>query len=93
MGQFVATNILNQITNATTGSSTQKVDMAMCLSISPMMALSIGKKVLVFPRGEAWSEEKQNIVVGRGLGIDDGFLHVNIDQVTNMDSMFCVSGD
>jgi hypothetical protein len=76
MGQFVATNIMLQMISGAPGHSFQSdVDLVKCPPMKPMMALSIGETALVY-RGDdtgSWTEEVQEVVVGRGLGIDREF--------------------
>lgn len=73
MGQFAATNILRQIGAGTLIEEVKpSVDLVECPPMIPMMALSIGDTALVY-RGDqdgSWTEERQEAVVGRGLGID-----------------------
>ncbi|ATZ48284.1 Bcalo3 [Botrytis cinerea B05.10] len=70
MGQHVATNIVRQICSSRVKEN--PTALAVCPQIKPMMALSIGDTALVYPKDEndSWGEEQQNLVVGRGLGID-----------------------
>jgi len=74
MGQLVATNILRQIS-----STSMREQLVECPDMEPMMALSIGKTALVFRgEGDEWSEENQEMTVGRGLGIDGKYRTFNL---------------
>ncbi|TVY49855.1 Fe-regulated protein 8, partial [Lachnellula cervina] len=84
MGQFVATNLLMQIHGGAWAVPFKRLGDAVddnpvgltklvdCPPMKPMMALSLGKLALVY-RGDdsgEWTEEDQEAVVGRGLGIE-----------------------
>lgn len=85
MGQFVATNILRQLNNNAWASGLGVLNetavnesgprpgkaLLHCPPMKPMMALSIGNTALVYRGdGDSWTEEDQEVAVGRGLGID-----------------------
>ena len=102
MGQFVATNLLLQIHGGdwalpfkrlgagweeNPAGPTKLVD---CPPMKPMMALSLGKLALVY-RGDDngdWTEEDQEAIVGRGLGIERKSLWSMNVFVANLARLF-----